>query len=350
MEHPNDHSSGAAEDDGAHLPGARPLPHVEPGGPPPGDTAGAAGAGVVRLPKRRWWAALSVTMLALGVAVGAAIGPAPAASLAGDVPGLAEQLPLLIARLEAAHKAPASTATVAKAAPPAVTAEVSPTAAPAAEAATPAASRTAPAKSEEAPETPGGSEKTTTKRSKLPALTNVWLIELSGGTFQAATGAQKAAAPYINGALLAQATLLAGWSAPQASAFASEAVLAGPPAAGAPPPLLHTVVQPPCPEASVATCGAEKPGQVTAADEFLKATLSTITATSAYKEHGLIVITFASVGIAAQSELPAGTSTATLSYQPPAGAALLSPFAKAGRATIAFDTTSPRQSLEKLLR
>ena len=62
------------------------------------------------------------------------------------------------------------------------------------------------------------------------------------------------------------------------------------------------------------------------------------------------MVTFATVGIASQSELPAGASTATLTYQPPAGAALLSPFAKAAqRSTVAFDTTSPRRSLEKLL-
>ena len=83
---------------------------------------------------------------------------------------------------------------------------------------------------------------------------------------------------------------------------------------------------------------------------FLKAALASITSTSTYKEHGLIVITFADVGIATQSELPAGASISTSSYQPPAGVVLLSPFVKAGqRSSTAFDPTSPRQSLEKLL-
>jgi hypothetical protein len=90
---------------------------------------------------------------------------------------------------------------------------------------------------------------------------------------------------------------------------------------------------------------------MTAADEFLKATLASITGTALYKEHGLIVVTFSSVGLATQSELPAGASTSTLTYEPPAGVALLSPFAKAGlRSKASFNPTSPRQSLEKLLR
>jgi hypothetical protein len=327
-----------------------PLPDPSAGGAP-GLTGRPPGA-PVRLPKRRWWVALSVSMLAIGVAVGAAIGPAPAASLAGDVPALAQELPLLIARLEADHRASAataSTATTAPAAPPPATSERTP-AAVGTEPAKPSSSKksSAAAGEEETGEKPGG-EKTTGKKSKLPAITNVWLVELAGGTFAAATGAEKASAPYINGTLLTQSTLLPAWSAPEASAFASEAVLAEPPVAGATPPLLHSIVQPPCPEASLATCGPETPGQIAAADEFLKAALTTITASATYKEHGLVVITFASVGIPTQSELPAGASTATLSYQPPAGVALLSPFAKAGRSTVAFDTTSPRQSLEKLL-
>ncbi len=62
------------------------------------------------------------------------------------------------------------------------------------------------------------------------------------------------------------------------------------------------------------------------------------------------MVTFATVGIASQSELPAGASTATLAYQPPGGVALLSPFAHAGTTSSAtFDTASPRQSLEALL-
>jgi hypothetical protein len=316
--------------------------------PPPDGSAGPPRRGPfapVRIPSRRWAAALAAAMLGVGIGVGAAIGPAPATSLAGDIPSLAKELPLLIAGIEAKHRASAATAPATKTPPSVVTPEPTPTPVKAAK----PAGASAPAASEEASTTQPAKKPPAAK--KLPAITNVWLIELAGGTFEAAL-AQKAAAPYINGSLVPAATLLASWSAVDATAFAAEATLAEPPAAGAVPPLLHSIVQPPCPEgAAGAACAPETPGQLTAADEFLKTTLASITSLSTYTEHGLIVITFATVGIATQSELPAGASTATLSYQPPAGVALLSPFATAGaHPSSAFKPTSPRQSLEKLLR
>jgi len=298
---------------------------------------------------RRWAAVLAALMLGVGVAAGAAIGPAPDASLAGGVPGIAERLPLLLASLEAGHhgsqpaqSAASSPAPAPAAAEPAAVAAAAPAAAPAAPA---AAAPAAPASEEAAPETKGSAA----PARKLPAITNIWLIELDGTGFEAVQ-ANKAAAPYITGQVLPSATLLGGWSAQQGSAFASEAAVAEPPAAGQQPPLLHSIVQPPCPEgAAGASCAPETPGQVSTADTFLKGALASITATPAYKEHGLVVITFADVGIAAQSELPAGASTAQLTYQPPTGVALLSPFARAGAQSLAYDPTSPRQSLEKLL-
>ena len=70
----------------------------------------------------------------------------------------------------------------------------------------------------------------------------------------------------------------------------------------------------------------------------------------AYREHGLIVITFGAVGNAAASSLPAGAATATISSEPPVGVLLLSPFARAGsRPSTAYDPTSPKQSLSALL-
>jgi len=110
-------------------------------------------------------------------------------------------------------------------------------------------------------------------------------------------------------------------------------------------------VQPPCPEgAAGASCAPETPGSLTAADEFLKATLAQITSTPAFREHGLVVVTFTSVGLAAQQGLPASASTATLTSQPPTGAVLLSPFARRGtRPSTTFNATSPQQSLEALL-
>jgi len=314
--------------------------------PPPDGPAGPP----VRLPSRRATAAIAAGMLALGGLLGAALGPAPDASLAGDRAAAARALALAgIAARERAAGAAASATPAAEA--PAVTPQSAP-------AATRRARRRA-AGSSASPEGPtspesqeGSSAKETEQpaRAKLPAITNVWLIEASGSGFEAAEAAPTAA-PYIDTQLIPSGTLLGGFSALQASAFASEAALAVPPAAGSAPPLLHSIVQPPCPEgAGVSACAPETPGQLTAADEFLKATLATITGTALYREHGLIVVTFASVGVAAQSELPAGSSTATLTYQPPAGAVLLSPFAKAGvRSQAPFNPTSPRRSLEALL-
>jgi hypothetical protein len=178
----------------------------------------------------------------------------------------------------------------------------------------------------------------------------VWLIELSGPAFSSAL-AQASAAPYIDGQAVPSGTLLSGWTALSASAFASEAGLLEPSAPGSPPPLLHSIVQPPCPEGTAgASCAPETPGQLTAADTFLKETLATITSTPAFKEHGLVVVTFATVAQPTLSGLAAGSSNATLTSEPPAGALLISPFAKAGvKSSTAFNPTSPRKSVEALL-
>jgi hypothetical protein len=321
-----------------------------PKGPPRG----------LRLPSPRASAVLAAVMLGLGTAAGAAIGPGPDSSLAGDPSALAQRLPALLAEIAARQRAAAApTATQA-------------TAAPAGEAeagagrvrrrvrrrrrsagSTAASSAAAPTETPATPSSPETSSTPTsgaTHQAKLPAVSSVWLIELAGGTFAQAL-AQPGAAPYIDAQLIPAGTLLSGWSALEGSGFASDAALAEPVAAGATPPLLHSIVQPPCPEGTAgATCAAETPGQLTAADEFLKATLAQITTTAAYREHGVVVVTFASVGVATQAGLPAGASSATLTSQPPAGVVLLSPFAHAGaRSSAPFNPTSPRQSLEKLL-
>jgi hypothetical protein len=179
----------------------------------------------------------------------------------------------------------------------------------------------------------------------------VWLIQLSGVSFTEAL-AQPAAAPYIDSQLIPASTLLSEWSALQGSALASDAALAKHrPDSNGSPPILNSIVQPPCPEgAAGANCAPNTPGQLTAADEFLKASLSQITATPSFREHGLVVVTFAAVGVATATGLPAGASTATLTSLPPAGVVLLSPFAHAGvRSSIAFNPSSPVKSLEALL-
>ncbi len=177
-------------------------------------------------------------------------------------------------------------------------------------------------------------------------MTSVWLIELSGTSFTEAL-AQPTAAPYISAQAVPAGALLSSWSGLDASAFASDAALL----ASTPPQLIDTIVQPPCPEgAAGAQCLIGTPGALTAADEFLKGTVPKITATTAYRTLGLIVVTFGSIANATASELRSGAATATLTSQPPAGALLISPFVSAhSRPTTTFNPASPTKSLEGLL-
>jgi hypothetical protein len=292
-------------------------------------------------PSARMTAVLAAGMLAIGVVVGAAIGPAPSPSFA-----IGRLLPLLPALLRGEQHAPAAQ-------PPASTPQPTPTAeaegsrvrrhrhhhavesavaqAPA-EASAPAASKPSP---------------TPTKTVPLPPVSKVWLIELGNSSF-AEVAAHASTAPYITASALPAGTLLSGWSALEGSALANSAPLI----AGSSPQLVNTIVQPPCPEgAAGAGCQPDTPGALTAASEFLQATLPTITSTAGYRENGLVVITFASIVAPGETGLPAGTASATLTSQPPTGVLLVSPFVAAGaKSTVTFNPTSPKQSLEKLLR
>jgi hypothetical protein len=290
-------------------------------------------------------------MLVVGVAVGAAVGPAPQASLASG------RLPLLIASLAARSQSAASAQASAESVqPPPVSPQATPSAAPPSTPASTPAPKASSAPTTSTPSPPPPSAPTPTKpggaqKSTLPPVTSVWLIQLSGVSFTEAL-AQPAAAPYIDSQLIPASTLLSEWSALQGSALASDAALAEhrPDSSGT-PPILDSIVQPPCPEGPAgASCAPNTTGQLTAADEFLKASLSQITATPSFREHGLVVVTFAAVGVASATGLPAGASTATLASLPPAGVVLLSPFAHAGtRSSTAFNPSSPVKSLEQLL-
>ncbi len=327
--------------------------------PPTGDSpahGGAPAPGVPRLPSLRVTAALAAGMLAIGVAVGAAIGPTPSTTFAG------ERVPLLLPSIAALAVAGAgnhaSTTTVK---PPPVTPQATPSASTGADnssaAATPSVKSKTPSSAGMSPTSSPKPSKTLSpttgtgggggaKQITLPPVTSVWLITLSGATFAQAL-AQPAAAPYIDSQLVPAGALLSGWSSLAGSGLASEAGLL----AGAPPQTLSSIVQPPCPEgAAGAQCKPETAGALTAADEFLKQTVPSITSSLAYREHGLIVITFGAIGNATASSLPTGASTATLSSQPPVGVLLISPFAHPGsRPTTAYDPTSPKQSLSGLL-
>jgi hypothetical protein len=306
-----------------------------------------------RAPSARVTAALAAAMLGIGVAAGAAIGPAPTPSQADP------SLPLLLESLARGAAARAAQATTAAVQPPPITSEATPTRKrrkhrrkrASAEEASSAATTTSASETETTTPT-ATTPKSTTKASPLPPITHVWLIELAGTSFAAAI-AQPTAAPYIDTQAVPAGTLLSGWSGLDGGAFADETALL----ASNPPQLLDTIVQPACPASSPegegaagAACATEA-GALSAASEFLQATVPTITATADFRESGLIVVTFASVASATATGLPAGATTATLTVQPPAGVLLISPFASVGaRSSTAFNPTSPKQSLEKLLR
>lgn len=302
-----------------------------------------------RRPSLRVTAVLAAAMLAVGVGVGAAVGPAPTASFAGDTPALVAKLLSELASRNHSATPPASSQPPAEtpaeaplgASPP--TGSAKPAAAAAAE--TPAAGSQS-----SGAEPPATGKAKTPAKSKVPAVTNVWLVELSGPSYEELL-AQKSAAPYISGQLIPTGTLLTGWSAIQGSALAGEAALAAPSSALSTPPILHSIVQPPCPEGPAGESCSTPSGALHAADEFAQATLPQITDTAAFREHGLAVVTFATVGIASQQGLPAGASSATLTSQPPGGVLLISPFAKAGaHSSVTYQVSAPVHTLEELLR
>ncbi len=302
----------------------------------------------MKTPSARVTAALAAATLGIGVAVGAAIGPAPSPSQADP------SLPVLLGTLARIARTRAAQSAAAAVQAPAVTAEATPRRkrrkhkrASAEEASSAAATTPTPETDTTTTTTPTSTTPTSnSKASTLPPVTHVWLIELAGTSFANAI-AQPAAAPYIDTQAVPAGTLLSRWSGLDGGAFANDTALL----ASEPLQLLDTIVQPPCPEGAAGASCATEAGALSAADEFLKATAPTITSAAAFRESGLIVVTFASVGDATATGLPAGATTATLTTQPPAGVLLISPFAAVGaHSSTAFNPTSPKQSLEKLLR
>ena len=103
-------------------------------------------------------------------------------------------------------------------------------------------------------------------------------------------------------------------------------------------PNLSWLVPGACEDGATASCGAGSSTGLPGADAFLAKVVPEITATSAYKQHGLILITFDS---AAESG-KAGSGSQV-------GALVLSPFVRTGaRVTEAFNTYSLLKSLERL--
>ncbi len=334
-----------------NTPGTTELPSGEDNAPanPPAPADGGQGSSQrAWAPSPRVTAVLAAAMLAVGVAVGAAIGPAPTASFAGA----SAEIPLLLHSIIASSRPAAPEAGAAAETPASAEPEVAGRHRRKrrhAAGETASASESANATSSEegsGSSTSNSTGSTKTKTSALPAITKVWVVELNGGGFEEALAAPTSAS-YIDSQAIPSGSFLHTWSGLSATAFATDAALIS----TTEPQSVQSIRQPPCPEGAAGTaCAAGTPGAISTADSFLQHTLPTITSSAAYRTSGLIVVTFGTIAAGESSELPAGSTTATLTSQPPAGALLISPFvAKGARPTTTFNPSSPRQSLEALL-
>jgi hypothetical protein len=348
-----------------------------------------------RLPSRKTGAILTAAMLALGTATGALIGPGPAASLASGARAAALGRVLTLLALGSATSSGSepllssgATSTPTSGAQPtsSSTHEASGTGAETSGGGSGAASRsshhasssagthsasspsptssTAPAaKGEEGGE--GESEK---PKTPLPPIADVWVIEIPyGGSLENALK-QSAAAPYLDGQLKAQGTLLNTYTPLEAGQLAGAAALlsgqvgasvttVAPPACASAPGAAAATGQPSTAAQGTtgAPCPVGEPAGVQAANAFLQEALPAILASAPYREHGLVAIAFtASASEASGSTVtyPSGTVTSTLtSGGTPTGVLLLSPFLRhpGTASTSAFNPLVPRESLAGLL-
>lgn len=331
-------------------------------------TAPSLGTGPPQLPipSRRGLALLVAAVFAVGLVAGAALGPAPTSSLAEDSTIAQRVIALLAARASEgartsalAATAPATSASEATSPRGArdahLNAKPAPDAAPAV-ASDPSSSKGSsssgstvdPERSSagnESPSSGGESEgkQAPAKPARLPPIQHVWLITLAGSTFAAATVAA-ASYPYLVGQLLARGALLTSYSALDAYELAGDATLL-PGGVGA---NLSVISEPACAappsQASPACLEGSQPSPAEA-DAFLQRIIEPILSGPAYRENGLIVVSFA------PASSTASASTTTLAPAPTAGALLLSPLLHAGmRSASPFNSLSPRASVAAIFK
>jgi hypothetical protein len=363
-----------------------------------------------KLPSRKVGALLATAMLVVGIALGALIGPGPADSLASSSRAAAIGRVLALLALGSGTGSGGNLALSSGVAnPPASTPQPTPSttseatsgsnkASGGAESAssTPShsspSSRTTSPTSSTTPAGGGGEESEKTSKTKpLPPIADAWVIELPYGTSLENALKQSTAAPYLDGQLKGEGTVLGGYTSLAAAQLAGAATLLS----GQVSPSVSTIAPPPCTSAAAgatpgttsgsaagtptsstgqpaAACPSGEPAGVQAADTYLQEVVPKIEASTAYKEHGLIVITFgaagqqgapsgattsppasANAGAGTEVTYPAGSITSTLTAAgAPAGALLLSPFLRhaGARSTSAFNPLAPHESLEALFR
>ncbi len=369
-----------------------------------------------KLPSRKTGAMLASAMLAVGIALGALIGPGPASSLASSQRAAAIGRVLALLALGSGTSSGGDLLLSSGAAhPPASSPQPTPSTMSEAHAgggasggagnasSTPHPSTSSPSASPNSPTKPaaGGEEEESEKTPKtkpLPPVADAWLIELPYGASLENALKQSAAAPYLDGQLKGSGTTLSGYTSLAAAQLAEAATLLS----GQVGANVTTIAPPPCATTSAAgstapgtpgatpgttpssatgapasgtgqpsagtPCPVGEPAGVQSANAFLQEVVPKIEASSAYREHGLIVITFATAGQQAgapsttpsptegagtEVTYPAGTLTSTLTAAgSPAGALLLSPFLRhpGKQSASAFNPLAPHESLEALLR
>ena len=292
----------------------------------------------VPVPSSRWTAILAAAMLGIGIAVGAAIGPAPSQSF-----GLGAPLGALLKTLLAAH-APAASAKATAGSPTSggeSKAASASTGGSSGEsgAATPA-EETPAAEGEKETGGKGGGEKTPTKAQPFY---RVWVVHLSAEVHVAGGEAPSPQpAPSFPKAVTSKGSLLTGWSAIAGQNFANDVAQI----AGSGETQVENVVQPACTHTQASECQA-------AANTFLEETSKTIEHTLLYKNGGgLIVAVFGNVEDeqSPNYQWAKESVASTLSATPPSGVLLLSPRVAAGKEpTTAFDPSAPEKAMQSLL-
>lgn len=301
-----------------------------------------------------------------GIATGAVLGPASAGPLTSDSPILQRALALLAARelsaspMSTQAPVPPAKSNAVTESPPAHNEESAHAGTSHAPASSSSSSSEAGASTPSASEGPAPAgtsepEKAAHKPFRLPAIEHVWLIVLGGSTLADAT-TTPTAYPYLTGQLVKQGTLLTGYSALDAYELAGDAALLpggieaaltllSEPGCDAPPGPAGVPTGTGVPAAPGAPCTMDAPPAPAEADAFLKRVAGPILSSPAYRENGLIVITF---GLASNgAEGPA----TTVALQASAGALLLSPLLHGARhSPTPFDALAPRQSLEAIFK
>jgi hypothetical protein len=312
------------------------------------------------MPPWRVLGALVAIVFAVGIVAGAAIAPAPESSLADSSSIVQRVIALLAARPGGASQPNAPRPEASSATGASATTAVAGAASPGE--AKPGSLPTsveapAPLEGSSASKPSASSEQSTSGRSngghsnggehgasqkpiRLPPIQHVWLIMLSGSTIADATAAPSEF-PYLAGQLVKQGMLLTSYSALDGYELAGDAALL-PGGVGA---SLDVISEPSCsgtpgPATSAAPCTQGAQASPAEVDQFLRRVAEPIASSTAYRENGLIVVTFAS---AASSS---GAPATTLALQPVAGALLLSPLLRGdARSSSPFDSLSPRTSL-----